>query len=142
MSCPSWLGGRGNLLGLQLGRQESGVAPHVSCSVLAPSAMSVPVRGSVPALSLVLALLAVLTPALLALALSPALVLTLDCEPGSGIFAGSGSDRGLALAFSLALALSVVLTPAPLMLALSPTLALTLAVAFFLALALMSALTP
>ena len=84
----------GPQLGLQLGRREGGVAPRVSCSALAPSAMPVPFRGSMPALSLVLALSAVLAPASLVLALSPALVLTLDCEPGSGIFGGSDSDRG------------------------------------------------
>ena len=70
MSCPSWLEGRDNLLGLQLGRQDGGVAPRVSCSVLALSVMSVPVRGSAPALSLALALSAALTPAPLVLALS------------------------------------------------------------------------
>ena len=77
MSCPSWPGGRGNLLGLQLGRQDGGVAPRVSCSVLALSVMSVPVRGSAPALSLALALSATLTPVPLALVLSPTPVLTL-----------------------------------------------------------------
>ena len=84
----------GPQLGMRLGRREGGVAPRVSCSALAPSAMPVPFRGSMPALSLVLALSAVLAPAPLALALSPALALTLDCEPGSRIFGGSDSDRG------------------------------------------------
>ena len=102
MSCPSWLCSCGNLLGLQLGGQEGGVAPHVSCSVLAPSAMSVPV------LSLVLAPSAALTPALLVLALSlaPALALIVDSAP----------------ALSLALALLVS--------ALFPTLALSVLTSF------------
>ena len=60
-----------------MGRQEGGVTPHVSRSALAPSTMSVPVRGSVRALSLVLALSAALTPAPLVLALSLVSVLTL-----------------------------------------------------------------
>ena len=86
--CPSWLCGRGNLLGLRLGRQEGGVAPHVSCSVLAPSAVSVPV------LSLALALWAALAPAPLVLALSPVPFLTLIVS--------------LALLFSLALTVMLV----------------------------------
>ena len=46
-----WTSVVGPQLGMRLGRREGGVAPRVSCSALAPSAMPVPCRGAMPALS-------------------------------------------------------------------------------------------